>query len=236
MTYIGYALYVGVSLKNYLGVKGVVATDRLNAYFFDELNETDAEIIIQEYVSEGQHMKEFLTAMKDWAPGTVVVMESIFDLGRKYQSIRQAYEEGWDAGIQFRFLDQPFFNTKLYLDNGIDMSVALEQIRLYVKAPQESKASKKAARAYADSRREAQGYPVYDHNKGKSIKSEKRDRAIPLIKKYSIHFDGKMKNKELYTMLGISKTQFHEYVRIINEELEAQKEQENAETQESDTE
>lgn len=180
--------------------------------------------------------KEFnklLTAVKS---GDTIIFDSVSRMSRNAEEGFNLYEELFNKGIELVFLKESYINTATYkkaLNNNLELTgtnvdsilkgvneylmlLAKEQIKIaFDQAEKEVKDLQQRTKegvAVARANGKQIGRAV-----GTKIETKKSVECKKTILKHSKKFNGSLNDKEIISMLSISKATFYKYVKEILE-------------------
>lgn len=199
------------------------------------------EAMIVEEIYTGTKMEgreKWLKLIKNVREGDRIVFDSVSRMSRDAEEGFTAYEELYHRGIDLVFLKEPHINTSVYkkaLESGIEMTgttvdYILEGVNKYMLALAKEQIKicfEQAEKEVKDLRRRTiEGIETARLNgkqigraAGTKIEYESTKQKKREIYKYSLSFNGMLKDKEVIKLLGISRNSSYKYKREIKEEI-----------------
>ena len=199
------------------------------------------EAMIVEEIYTGTKMEgreKWLKLIKNVRQGDRIVFDSVSRMSRDAEEGFTAYEELYHRGIDLVFLKEPHINTSVYkkaMESGIEMTgttvdYILEGINKYMLALAKEQIKicfEQAEKEVKDLRRRTiEGIETARLNgkqigraAGTKIEYESTKQKKREIYKYSLSFNGMLKDKEVIKLLGISRNSSYKYKREIKEEI-----------------
>ncbi len=199
------------------------------------------EAMIVEEIYTGTKMEgreKWLKLIKNVREGDRIVFDSVSRMSRDAEEGFTAYEELYHRGIDLVFLKEPHINTSVYkkaLESGIEMTgttvdYILEGVNKYMLALAKEQIKicfEQAEKEVKDLRRRTiEGIETARLNgkqigraAGTKIEYESTKQKKREIYKYSLSFNGMLKDKEVIKLLGISRNSYYKYKREIKEEI-----------------
>lgn len=199
------------------------------------------EAMIVEEIYTGTKMEgreKWLKLIKNVREGDRIVFDSVSRMSRDAEEGFTAYEELYHRGIDLVFLKEPHINTSVYkkaMESGIEMTgtmvdYILEGVNKYMLALAKEQIKicfEQAEKEVKDLRRRTiEGIETARLNgkqigraAGTKIEYESTKQKKREIYKYSLSFNGMLKDKEVIKLLGISRNSSYKYKREIKEEI-----------------
>lgn len=199
------------------------------------------EAMIVEEIYTGTKMEgreKWLKLIKNVRQGDRIVFDSVSRMSRDAEEGFTAYEELYHRGIDLVFLKEPHINTSVYkkaMESGIEMTgttvdYILEGVNKYMLALAKEQIKicfEQAEKEVKDLRRRTiEGIETARLNgkqigraAGTKIEYESTKQKKREIYKYSLSFNGMLKDKEVIKLLGISRNSYYKYKREIKEEI-----------------
>ena len=199
------------------------------------------EAMIVEEIYTGTKMEgreKWLKLIKNVREGDRIVFDSVSRMSRDAEEGFTAYEELYHRGIDLVFLKEPHINTSVYkkaLESGIEMTgttvdYILEGVNKYMLALAKEQIKicfEQAEKEVKDLRRRTiEGIETARLNgkqigraAGTKIEYESTKQKKREIYKYSLSFNGMLKDKEVIKLFGISRNSYYKYKREIKEEI-----------------
>lgn len=180
--------------------------------------------------------KEFNKLLTVVKPGDTIIFDSVSRMSRNAEEGFNLYEELFNKGIELVFLKESYINTATYkkaLNNNLELTgtnvdsilkgvneylmlLAKEQIKIaFDQAEKEVKDLQQRTKegvAVARANGKQIGRAV-----GTKIETKKSVECKKTILKHSKKFNGSLNDKEIISMLSISKATFYKYVKEIVE-------------------
>ena len=199
------------------------------------------EAMIVEEIYTGTKMEgreKWLKLIKNVRQGDRIVFDSVSRMSRDAEEGFTAYEELYHRGIDLVFLKEPHINTSVYkkaMESGIEMTgttvdYILEGVNKYMLALAKEQIKicfEQAEKEVKDLRRRTiEGIETARLNgkqigraAGTKIEYESTKQKKREIYKYSLSFNGMLKDKEVIKLFGISRNSYYKYKREIKEEI-----------------
>ena len=199
------------------------------------------EAMIVEEIYTGTKMEgreKWLKLIKNVRQGDRIVFDSVSRMSRDAEEGFTAYEELYHRGIDLVFLKEPHINTSVYkkaMESGIEMTgttvdYILEGVNKYMLALAKEQIKicfEQTEKEVKDLRRRTiEGIETARLNgkqigraAGTKIEYESTKQKKREIYKYSLSFNGMLKDKEVIKLFGINRNSYYKYKREIKEEI-----------------
>lgn len=166
--------------------------------------------------------------------GDTIIFDSVSRMSRDADEGFGLYEDLYNRGIDLVFLKEPHINTSTYkkaLDNNIQltgtnvdyilegvnkylMALAKEQIKLaFEQSEKEVHDLRQRTKEGIETAR-VQGKRI-GQPKGAKLVTKKGILVKEGIRKYSIHFNGTLKDKEVIKLIGVSPNTYYKYKKEL---------------------
>ena len=180
--------------------------------------------------------KEFEKLLKRVEKGDTIVFDSVSRMSRNAEEGFKLYKELFDKGVELVFLKEHYIDTETYKNSfkvidmtGTDVDDILEGINKYLFKVAENQikiAFDQAEKEVKDlSERTKEGLRVAmaegripGIEEGTKLTTKKSVAKKKEIIKYSIDFEGNLKDKEVIKLIGINRNTYYKYKKELKEE------------------
>lgn len=179
--------------------------------------------------------------MKVIKPDDTIYFDSVSRMSRNADEGIQEYKRLYEKGVNLKFLKEPHIDTDVFRNalntkvplTGTDVDLILDGVNNYLMVVAEKQIRLAFEQAELEvtqlRQRTCEGIITAKANgkkpgrvSGRKYSSKKSNRCKPLIRQLSKDFEGAMKDTEIISFLGISKSTYYRYKLELAEETKAE--------------
>lgn len=196
-----------------------------------------AIIFSDEYTGTTLDRKGWQKLYKTVSEGDTIIFDEVSRLSRNAKEGFEVYQDLYEKGVNLVFIKEPHINTEVYkkaqesklnaatndeienltidFANNLLMLVAKKQIKLAFEQAQKERDLLSQRTKEGLARAKANGSKL---GRPKNFTIKKEVESKPQILKHSIDFNGTLSDKELMSMLKLSRNTYYKYKRELKQE------------------